>query len=159
MLTVTYPIPRPRNERNPSFYTFAHLVLSEDMQMAPVLASVAYGEVCITSSWLPAAVVAKYRTSTSSSPCNFSRLGRIRCWMSSRLRGACGSVLPDFSISARVPSAGNRFNVSISTAYDLATLKRMFGISSVTSLSKMGMMEFSMMSRVTTGVRVFLSVS
>lgn len=64
------------------------------------------------------------------------------------------AVLPDFSRSTRVPSAGSRRRVSIRTAYDLATLNRMLGISSVTSLSKMGRMELSMISRETTGARV-----
>lgn len=117
-----------------------------------------YGDVCMFSSGLPAAVVAKYRTSTSSSSCSLSKLGRIRCWMSSWLRGDGVPVLPDFSKSVRVPSAGRRRNVSISTAYDLATLNRIFGISSAVSRSMMGRMEFSIISKETDGARVWSSL-
>lgn len=41
--------------------------------------NVFYGDVCITSEAVAAAVVAKYRTSTSSSCWSFSRLGKICC--------------------------------------------------------------------------------
>src|SRR5277367_1370273 len=63
-------------------------------------------------------------------------------------------VVPDFSSCARVPSAGRRLRVSIRTAYDFATLKRMFGIASDTKRSNMGRIDSLMMSRVITGARV-----
>lgn len=70
----------------------------------------------MTSSGLPPAVVAKYRTSTSSSSCSFSKLGRILCWIMSWLFGEGVAVSPDFSTSASVLSAGRRRSVSIRTA-------------------------------------------
>ena len=110
-----------------------------------------YGEVIIGSPETEAAaVVAKKRTSTSSSFCSFSRFGRILSSMSSWPRVEAGSVLPDFSNEYIVPSAGSRLRTVINSAYDLATLKRILGISSATSLSIMGRIDFDTTSRLTT---------
>ena len=118
-----------------------------------------YGEVCMASAELPTAVVAKYRTSASSSCCSFSRFGRICCCMRLWPRGAGVPVCPDFSRSTSVPSAGKRRRVSIKTAYDFATLNRILGISSATSLSKIGRMEVSMILRLIAGASVYQGVS
>lgn len=62
--------------------------------------------------------------------------------------------LPDVSILETVPSAGKRFNTSINTAYDLAMLNRIFGISSSASLSIIGRIDFSMTGMLIAGARV-----
>ena len=60
----------------------------------------------------------------------------------------------DLSASLRVPSSGSFLRVSIMTEYDFATLNLMLGMSSVTSLSKIGRMEVSIIFRLMTGARV-----
>ena len=113
-----------------------------------------YGDVCMASEMLPAAVVAKYLTSTSSSCCNFSRLGRIRFWMSSSPIGEGLAGWPDFSRERIVPSAGRRFRTSMRIVYDFATLKRMLGMSSDTNLSIIGRIESLITSRLMAGAKV-----
>ena len=63
-------------------------------------------------------------------------------------------AFPDFSSSRIVPSAGKRLSTSMRTAYDFATLKRIFGISSDTSLSIIGRIDFSITSKSMAGARV-----
>ena len=104
---------------------------------------------------LCAAVVAKYLTSTSSSCCSFSRFGKICCCIKCWPADDGGAVWPDFSKSNMVPSAGNRLRMSMRTAYDLATLKRIFGMSSETNLSIIGRMDFSITARLMAGASVY----
>lgn len=118
-----------------------------------------YGEVFIASVVLPAAVVAKYRTSTSSSCCSFSKLGRICCCMISCPLGDGLAASPDFSSDNIVPLEGRRLSTSIKTAYDFATLNRMLGMSSATSLSIIGRIDFSITSRLMAGASVYVAVS
>ena len=53
-----------------------------------------------------------------------------------------------------MPSSGRRLRTEMSSEYDLATLNRMFGMSSTTSLSIMGRIDLATTSRLTTGARV-----
>ncbi len=108
----------------------------------------------MVSPMLCAAVVAKYLTSTSSSCCSFSRFGKICCCIKCWPADDGGAVWPDFSKSNMVPSAGNRLRMSMRTAYDLATLKRIFGMSSETSLSIIGRIDFSITARLMAGASV-----
>lgn len=101
-----------------------------------------------------AAVVAKYRTSTSSSCWSFSRFGKIAFVIRSRdLAQPCPGV-PAFSRATTVPCSGSCFKVWTSIPYDFATLNRMLGISSFTSLSIIGKMDCSITSRDRAGARV-----
>ena len=108
----------------------------------------------MVSPMLCAAVVAKYLTSTSSSCCSFSRFGKMCCCIKCWPADDGGAVWPDFSKSNMVPSAGNRLRMSMRTAYDLATLKRMFGMSSETNLSIIGRIDFSITARLMAGASV-----
>ncbi len=58
-----------------------------------------------------------------------------------------------------VPSDGSRFRMSMRMVYDFATLKRIFGMSSVTSLSIIGKIAFSITSRFIAGARVCKTIS
>jgi hypothetical protein len=110
--------------------------------------------VCIASENPCAAVVAKYLTSTSSSCCSFSRLGRMLFVMRSVAFWQPWPGVPAFSKAITVPCSGSCFSVLTRTPYDFATLKRMLGISSLTSLSIIGRIDCSMTSRLSAGARV-----
>lgn len=56
-----------------------------------------------------------------------------------------------------VPLDGSRFKMSMRMVYDFATLKRMLGMSSVTSLSIIGRIAFSITSRFMAGASVYSS--
>jgi hypothetical protein len=111
--------------------------------------------VCIASENPCAAVVAKYLTSTSSSCCSFSRLGRMVFVMSSVAFWQPCPGVPAFSNAITVPCSGSCFSVLTRTPYDFATLNRMFGISSLTNLSIIGRIDCSMTSRLSAGARVY----
>ena len=113
-----------------------------------------YGDVSILSDWFPVAVVAKYLTSTSSSCCNFSKFGSICDDIISWPFAEGLPAAPDFSSCEIVPSVGRRLRVSMRTAYDFATLKRILGMASETRRSSMGRIDSLMISRVMTGARV-----
>ena len=74
-----------------------------------------HGDVAIASPTFPAAVVAKYLTSTSSSSLNFCRFGRMWCWMSSWPLGEGEAFDSDFSKAMMVVSAGRRLRTSMRT--------------------------------------------
>jgi hypothetical protein len=63
--------------------------------------------------------------------------------------------VPAFSSASTVLCSGSCFKVLIRIPYDFATLKRMLGISSFTSLSIIGRMDCSMTSRLRAGARVY----